>query len=129
MPRYLFGRCVEADLQEIRSYIARDNWEAAHRMMVRFVKLFRLLAARPELGHVREDDLLEPPVSFWPVGEYLVVYLPNRIPIEIVAVVHGAFSVQPVDERLLRAATGRFRARTGQSRGVTLNLSSASCVL
>jgi hypothetical protein len=33
-------------------------------MMVRFVNAFRLLARRPELGHVREDLLQNPAIPF-----------------------------------------------------------------
>ena len=56
--------------------------------MVRFLAAFRLLAQRPELGHVRED-LPVPALRFWPVGSYLVIYIAEKQPIEIVAVAHG----------------------------------------
>jgi plasmid stabilization system protein ParE len=62
--------------------------------MVRFVEAFRL-ANRPELGHGRED-LPAPSLRFWPVGSYLVVYLGEKQPIEIVAVVHVARDVPSV---------------------------------
>ena len=63
--------------------------------MIRFLEAFRLLANRPELGHTRED-LPQPSLRFWPVGSYLVVYLGEKQPIEIVAVVHGARNVPSV---------------------------------
>jgi len=62
--RYLFGRYVEEDLREISDHIARDNSPSTRRMMVRFVNAFRLLARRPELGHVREDLLQNPAIPF-----------------------------------------------------------------
>ena len=65
--------------------------------MVRFLSAFRFLAGHPELGHVRED-LLEPVVRFWPVGAYLILYLPKN-PIEILAVVHGARDVPAIMNR------------------------------
>jgi toxin ParE1/3/4 len=95
--RFLFGRYVEGDLREIRDRIAQDSPEAARRLMVRFVRAFRLLANHPELGHVRED-LPIPSLRFWPAGPYLVVYLAAK-PIEIVAVVHGARDVPSVVNR------------------------------
>jgi plasmid stabilization system protein ParE len=63
-------------------------------MMTRFVRAFRLLAERPELGYSRED-LLQPTIRFWPVGAYLIVYLAGKTPIEILAVVHGAEMCPP----------------------------------
>ena len=89
MSRYIFGAYVEADLREIRDHIAKDSPESARRIMVRFVNAFRLLAKQPGLGHTRED-LLESAIRFWPVDSYLILYLAERTPIEIVAVVHGA---------------------------------------
>jgi plasmid stabilization system protein ParE len=93
--RYVFGRYVEGDLREIRDHIARDSPDSARRMMIRFVDAFRLLAGRPELGHVRED-LLGPEIRFWPVGAYLILYMARRTPIEILAVVHGARDVPAI---------------------------------
>ena len=98
MIRYLFGRYVEGDLRDIRDYIAQDSPDSARRMMVRFVSAFRLLAKRPELGHVRED-LLEPAIRFWPVGAYLILYRAAKSPIEVLAVVHGARDVPAIVNR------------------------------
>jgi len=98
--RFLFGRYVEGDLREIRDYIAKDSPDAALRVMVQFVAAFRLLAKRPHLGHIRED-LLVPGLRFWPVGPYLVIYLADKQPIEIVAVVHGARDIPNIVNRRL----------------------------
>lgn len=73
MSRFLFGPDVDADLREIRDHVREDSSESARRLMVRFVEAFRLLARRPELGHVRED-LLATDLRFWPVASYLVIY-------------------------------------------------------
>jgi plasmid stabilization system protein ParE len=98
--RFLFGRYVEGDLREIRDHIAKDSPESARRLMVQFLGAFRLLARRPQLGRVRED-LLVPALRFWPVGPYLVIYLADKQPIEIVAVVHGARDVPSIVNRRL----------------------------
>jgi plasmid stabilization system protein ParE len=100
MSRFLCGRGVEGDLREIRDHIRKDSPESARRLMVRFLGAFRLLARRPQLGHVRED-LLMPALRFWPVGLYLVIYLADKQPIEIVAVVHGARNIPSVVNRRL----------------------------
>ena len=100
MSRFLFGRYVEGDLREIRDYVAKDNPESARRLMVQFVAAFRLLAKRPQLGRVRQD-LYAATLRFWPVGAYLVIYLADKQPIEIVAVVHGARDIPDVINRRL----------------------------
>lgn len=98
MSRYVFGRYVDGDLREICDRIAADNPDAARRMMGRFVQAFRLLARRPELGHGRED-LLDSAVRFWPVGTYLILYIPAASPIKILAVVHGARDIPEIWNR------------------------------
>ena len=98
MTRYVFGRHVEADLRDIRDHIAKDSPDSARRLMVRFVRNFRLLAGQPKLGHARED-LLEPSIRFWPVGAYLIIYVAVKSPIEILAVVHGAGDVPAIGSR------------------------------
>jgi plasmid stabilization system protein ParE len=96
--RFLFGRYVENDLREILDHIAQDSPESARRVMIQFVGAFRLLAKRPQLGHIRQD-LLVPALRFWPVGPYLVIYLADKQPIEIVAVVHGARDIPALVNR------------------------------
>jgi plasmid stabilization system protein ParE len=105
--RYAFGRFVESDLREIRDRIARDSVEGARRPMVRFVAAFRLLATRPDLGHIRED-LLPSAYRFWTVGAYLIIYRAEVQPIEIVAVVHGARDVPALmNQRTLPARSSQ----------------------
>lgn len=99
MTEYLFSRSVEGDLREICDRIGRDNPASARRMMVRFVNALRLLARRPELGHVRKDLLQDPAIRFWPVGACGIVYPGTRTPIEILAVVHGARDVPAIMNR------------------------------
>jgi antitoxin ParD1/3/4/toxin ParE1/3/4 len=48
----------------------------------------RRLAEMPEMGHLRED-LAEEPLRFWPVYSYLIIYRPDRNPLEVVRVLSG----------------------------------------
>jgi plasmid stabilization system protein ParE len=48
----------------------------------------RRLAEMPELGHFRED-LADEPLRFWPVHSYLIIYRPDRKPLEVVRVLSG----------------------------------------
>jgi plasmid stabilization system protein ParE len=49
----------------------------------------RRLAAFPRIGHIRED-VADESLRFWSVYSYLIAYRPERKPIEIVRVLHGA---------------------------------------
>jgi len=88
MSGYILGRDVDQDLNDIWDYIAADNVEAADRLIARFFETFERLGRTPGMGH-RRDDLTAFPVLFWAVGNYLVIYRAAKLPIEIVAVVHG----------------------------------------
>ena len=80
------------DLDEIWLHIARDNLDAAERVLDELESARELLAGRPHAGHFRED-LVDPSVRFWPVRSYLIVYRPDRVPLEIVRFWHGARGV------------------------------------
>ena len=73
----------------ILDYIAIDSISSALRVHVRFLEIFNLLAENPNVGHYRED-LTTRPVRFFPVYSYLVVYLADTNPVQIVRVLGGA---------------------------------------
>ncbi len=50
--------------------------------------MMQRLAGMPELGHVRED-LADESLRLWPVRSYLIIYRPDRRPLQIVRVVSG----------------------------------------
>lgn len=81
-----------ADLREIVDFIADDNPAAARRFLAKLRAEMERLTAAPGIGH-RRDDLTGPPVLFWPVGRYLVVYRDVAQAIEIVRILHGARDV------------------------------------
>ena len=77
-----------ADLDEIRSYIAQDNPDAADRVMAEIFGSIRGLVPFPHQGHQR-PDLSSRSLRFTVVREYLIVYAPDEKPLWIVAVMHG----------------------------------------
>lgn len=95
MPRYLLVPEARKDLTEILQYIADDSIDAALRVHERLIEIFELLAENPEAGHFRHD-LTSRPVRFFPVYSYLVVYLADTRPIEIVRVLGGAQDVESI---------------------------------
>jgi plasmid stabilization system protein ParE len=85
MAGYFLVRDAEMDLDAILDYIADDSVESAVRGQERFLEVFRMLAENPNAGHFRED-LTKRPVRFFPVYSYMVVYLTETSPVEIVRI-------------------------------------------
>jgi antitoxin ParD1/3/4/toxin ParE1/3/4 len=88
------------DLEEIWDYIAADNVDAADTFLASIEQAMQQLARMPGMGHTR-DDLTSLPLLFWPVGAYLILYRPQALPLEIVAVVRGARDIPQIIERRL----------------------------
>jgi len=77
-----------ADLDDIRDYIARNNPDAADRVIVEIFEAIRGLLPFPHQGH-RRPDLTSRPLRFALVREYLIAYAPDEEPLWVVAVMHG----------------------------------------
>ena len=92
MSRYELTRSALADIDELWTYIAEDNLEAADRVSSAILGACALLAGQPLIGHTRED-LTPRPVLFWSSGRYLIVYRPETEPLRIVAILHGSRDV------------------------------------
>lgn len=56
---------------------------------------FRLLAENPGIGHLRED-ILPRYLHFYYADPYMLIYLRDRDPIYIVAILHGARDIGPL---------------------------------
>jgi len=97
MSRFKLSTPARQDLREIRDYIAQDNIPAARNFLAKLTQAFRSIAAMPGKGHARKD-LTDLPVRFWPVGSYLIVYDPEKRPLEILRVLHGARDVEAILE-------------------------------
>jgi len=81
------------DLQDIWTFIAADNIEAADRLEADIYDACEALAANPRLGHKR-PDLTAEPVLFWLVrGHYLVIYERATQPLKVARILHGARDV------------------------------------
>jgi len=88
MPRARILKSAIADLDEIWLYIARDNVDAAERLIARIEGTAEKLARFPGLGK-RRDELQQGVRSFG-VGKYIIFYRRIRGGIEVIHVVHGA---------------------------------------
>jgi toxin ParE1/3/4 len=101
MPSYQLSPEAIENLIEIRDYMATQNPATAVEIIDGIFSAFAHLEKWPNSGHKR-PDLTNKEVLFWPHGHYLVVYsVPNTsIPLQIVAVIHGARNVAELLEEL-----------------------------
>jgi plasmid stabilization system protein ParE len=101
MKFYEFSPEARGDLQEIWVYIANDNLGEADQLEADIYAACELLAKNPTLGHKR-PDLTDEPVRFWTVRRfYLIVYLPETEPLQIVRILHGSRDLRPNFKRRL----------------------------
>ena len=91
MPRILKRPRAEADITEIWEFIAEDSEARADAFIDQLDRKLRTLAKRPNMGRGR-GGLAEGLRSF-PLGRYVIFYLPLPDGIDIVRVLHGARDV------------------------------------
>ena len=92
MSHYQFTPQAVSDLLEIWSFIAQDNPGAADRVEEAVLRACDLLADSPLAGRVRKD-MTPFPLRFWvvqPYSKYLIVYDPEKKPLQIIRILHGA---------------------------------------
>ncbi len=88
MRNYFLSTIAEQDIDEITSYVARNNSVAALKLLDALYESMDMLSLNPTMGHKRED-LTNKPVLFWPFKwHYLIVYK-DCCPVEIVRVLSG----------------------------------------
>ena len=87
MPRILSRRQAVADLEDIWSHIAQDNPDAADHFIDLIEAGCRILAENPLMGRLRPE--LTPSLRSFPVGNYILFYMPLANGIEIVRVISG----------------------------------------
>jgi toxin ParE1/3/4 len=90
MPRLVIAPEARRDLGAIRDYIARDNPEAARRVVTRLRDMALLLAGAPALGRRRPE--LGRDLRSFVADRYVLFYRPlaGGAGIELVRVLHGA---------------------------------------
>jgi toxin ParE1/3/4 len=96
MKRYRLAPAARDDLKRISHYIAveRDAPQGAKRLREHFFDSFRLLAQNPLIGQACPE--FGENMRIWPVGNYVVLYVPQDSGIDIVQVVHGARNLPAV---------------------------------
>jgi plasmid stabilization system protein ParE len=86
------------DLDRIWWFIAADNQEAADRVEREINATCQRLAQTPFIGHKRRD-ITPLPVRFWTLPKYpnyVIVYLPDTEPLQVIAILHGKQDLQEI---------------------------------
>jgi plasmid stabilization system protein ParE len=86
------------DLDVIWWTIAEHSQDAAGRVEMEILASCRLLARFPRMGTKRRDITMMP-VRFWTVTKfpnYVIVYRPEPIPLQVVAILHGKRDLKEV---------------------------------
>jgi toxin ParE1/3/4 len=97
MPSVVIRPQAMTDLAGIWAYIAEDSPRHADSFAVRIDQEFRMLGRQPKLGRVRPELLVG--LRSFPVGDYVIFYLPRARGIEVVRVLHGARDLKPLFEQ------------------------------
>ena len=86
---------AEIDLTAIWDYIAGDSVRAADALIDRIDAMFDLLAQTPLAGRARYD--LAPNLRSFPVGSYVIFYVPVSDGVVIVRVMSGRQGIDADD--------------------------------
>ena len=91
MKRFVLSPAATADVEQIEAFIDEHAPHATDKVLDALRDAVRRIAARPGIGHLRED-LSDEPLRFYPVWSYLVIYRLTD-PVEVVRILHGARDV------------------------------------
>jgi toxin ParE1/3/4 len=97
MPEIILEDAAREDLIDIWQYIARDNPQAADRMLDRIWDGFRVVAKFPQGGTLRPELALN--LRCYTVGNYVIYFRPLIDGIEVARVLHGARDVDAIFEQ------------------------------
>jgi toxin ParE1/3/4 len=92
MPSIVVRPRALADLADIWAYIAEDSVKHADRFAGLINREFRTLSRRPLMGRSRPE--LATGLRSFPVGRYVIFYLPLPKGVEVVRVLHGARDIE-----------------------------------
>jgi plasmid stabilization system protein ParE len=89
MNRYQLTDEAELDLLRVLDYFESKSEKAAAAIERKFIDAFIYLSEWPGTGRSRDDlpDLL---LKTWTVDNYIIVYGPDTVPLQIYAILHGS---------------------------------------
>ncbi len=98
MRAYALTRLAKADIFDIWSYIAGDSEDSADRVEQAIYDACAFVAEAPNRGHSR-PSLTPRALLFWTLTRYpnyTVVYRPETVPLQIVAVLQGKRNIRRI---------------------------------
>ena len=94
--RYVLAPVAALDLAQIWHYIKeQSSLEIADHVESVILEKVAFLAENPGAGHSREN-LTDEAVKFFPVYSYLIVYRPDKEPLQTVSILHGRRDVEQI---------------------------------
>ena len=103
MPKLILAPCVENELWLIWEFIARDNPDAAARLIESAYETFKTLAVTPGLGRRRKfSDPRLRGIHSWQISRfdnYLIFYRPIPGGIQVLHVYHGARDIEALFDK------------------------------
>ncbi len=97
MANFVLASCIEGELDQIWEFIAKDNPEAATRVVLAAYDTFRALAANPGLGHPqafrRKAHKNVRTRNVQGFDNYLILYRETSGGIEVLHVYHHARNI------------------------------------
>jgi toxin ParE1/3/4 len=102
MPTLIVSPLAEEDLEEIWSFVAERDMEAADQLIDEITGRFDHLLAYPEAGRARHELLVN--LRSLPVKRYVIFYQPTDDGVEIFRVLHGSRDVKSEFDSLIDSA-------------------------
>ena len=99
MPNIRVAEAAGEDLEDIWQYVAKNNAEAARRLIKEITGKFKLLRDHPNIG--REENTLLGALRSFPVRNYIIFYKPFDKGIEILRILHSARDVDNILGRFI----------------------------
>jgi plasmid stabilization system protein ParE len=87
--RFILSAEARHDYFDAFDFIENYSKNAASKWEAMMLDTFRHLAVWPQTGKIR-PEYAPPYIRFWPAGDYVILYNPSSIPVEIIAILHGA---------------------------------------
>jgi toxin ParE1/3/4 len=88
MPQFRFSRLARRDLDRIAKFISHNNPKAAQRLVEEFRAKLAMLSRQPLLGDAAPEQGEN--LRCFPVGNYVIYYVPIPGGIRAVRILHGA---------------------------------------
>lgn len=94
MARIRISETAGNDLESIWKYIARNNAEAATKLIKLITGKFRLLRDHPQIG--REENTLLGTLRSFGVSNYIIFYKPFDGGVEILRILHASRDIEKI---------------------------------